>query len=147
MSFQVDEQPTVQPVKEEKPAYTVHSIEEVLAGVQGEYDFLQESMIDLESELKYDTLSNAFKILIKAMCECVCIYSCFLCLSLVFFWFVRRSYALSTSLEYTRPLIRVDCSTPPHICHVMMEVFFYAPHPRRRPANLFSCLLRRYLSY
>lgn len=48
MSFQVEEQP--EEPKEKPEASSVHTIEEVLADVQGQYDFLQDSMIDLDNK-------------------------------------------------------------------------------------------------
>ena len=57
MSFQVEE-PSPEPAVEEKPQ-PVHTIEEVLADVQGPYNFLQDSIIDLDS--KFYVLCNLSK--------------------------------------------------------------------------------------
>ena len=49
MSFQVEEQ-SEELVKEKAEPQSIYTIEEVLADVQGEYDFLQDSMIDMDSQ-------------------------------------------------------------------------------------------------
>ena len=52
MSFQVDEEPE-QPTTEKAELQPTHTIEEVLADVQGQYDFLQDSVIDMNSEYSF----------------------------------------------------------------------------------------------
>lgn len=52
MSFQVEEpQKEPEPTPSEEMKRPAHTIEEVLADVQGQYNFLQDSMLDVDSEL------------------------------------------------------------------------------------------------